>query len=723
MMFRVLIRLLSGLAIALVFLGLPRRSHAQSAPPIHPRQLALPVRTFPARPQGHTLPAGAQSPLRLQPGSSAGQQAVYEQIVRWRSHSIPLTLRYRATLFASAVAADAAAADATASLWELGHPAPSGGLAIFRLEEGRTQAEIAVVIRAGAAEAEIRLHGPSRDLSHGVPVLHRVARTARSVLTSLPPAPPAAPPPLPLYVAPPGTGPMVESPSLLSLTGPADSGAFRSGSPALAALAHPSGMLRPAGSLSSFDRIIPGDLGWYGNTSLYAGSNAAVTAFQTLVQTNDRQWHRVAVPAISSLADVVAGWKRPDETAIAVRSGNLILVLASGTGQIAAESSAAASIMAQMPTRLHAQGTSIVDATGRPARLTGINWYGAESPDFVVGGLDARPYGDILRTLQGLGYNTLRLPFSNQLVEQNPIVTQHLAANPDLAGLHALDILDRIIAYAGALGMRVILDNHRSDAGWSSEPLWYTDQYPESAFIHDWQVMAARYAASDAVVGMDLRNEPHGPATWGGDPSTDWHGAAESAGNAILAVNPTVLILVEGVQFSPGDPSGWWGGNLTGVAANPIVLTYPDGSSARDKLVYSPHEYGPLMCGGGCPWFNATTTPQSLTAVWDHYWGYIAADPAQPYAAPLWIGEFGTCNNAPTCVADSTPGSQGQWFSSLLTYMQQRGIDGAYWAANGTQSSGDTRQYGAPEGYGLLNPDWATPHAVVQAAMTPLLTQ
>jgi len=30
-------------------------------------------------------------------------------------------------------------------------------------------------------------------------------------------------------------------------------------------------------------------------------------------------------------------------------------------------------------------------------------------------------------------------------VEQNPIVATHVAANPALAGLHALDILDRIV--------------------------------------------------------------------------------------------------------------------------------------------------------------------------------------------------------------------------------------------------------------------------------------
>jgi len=60
------------------------------------------------------------------------------------------------------------------------------------------------------------------------------------------------------------------------------------------------------------------------------------------------------------------------------------------------------------------------------------------------------------------------------------------------------------------------------------------------------------------VIGADLHNEPHGPATWGsGDVATDWRLAAERAGNAILKVNPDWLIIVQGVQEYQGD-TYWW---------------------------------------------------------------------------------------------------------------------------------------------------------------------
>ena len=95
--------------------------------------------------------------------------------------------------------------------------------------------------------------------------------------------------------------------------------------------------------------------------------------------------------------------------------------------------------------------------------------------------------------------------------------------NQALVGQTALQDLDTIIAYAGSIGLRVILDNHRSEAGNSNEAngLWYTSAYPQANWIADWKTMATRYSASTftfngnpTVIGMDLRNEPHLIANW-----------------------------------------------------------------------------------------------------------------------------------------------------------------------------------------------------------------
>lgn len=344
----------------------------------------------------------------------------------------------------------------------------------------------------------------------------------------------------------------------------------------------------------------------------------------------------------------------------------------------------------------HTSGSQILDANGNPVRIAGINWYGFETSDEVVHGLWGQDYKTIVDAVRDLGYNTLRIPFSDQMVEGSKVPNQISfygmsgPINQDLKGLTSIQVLDKIIDYAGQDGLKVILDNHRSEDGNSAEQngLWYTDAYPESAWIDDWVTMAQRYKGNSTVVAMDLRNEPHTQSyssygtgsTWGtGDPATDWNLAAQKAGNAILAVNPDVLIAVEGISDWVNDSgttvSDWWGGNLQAVATHPITLSVPH------RLVYSAHDYGPDEYQQD--WFNSSTTYDSLAQVWDKNWGYIA----KQNIAPVWVGEFGTGNGADD-VADSTPGSQGQWFSSLLRYIQTNNLSWTYWALNGEDAYG-----------------------------------
>ena len=205
----------------------------------------------------------------------------------------------------------------------------------------------------------------------------------------------------------------------------------------------------------------------------------------------------------------------------------------------------------------HTSGNQILDSGGNQVRIAGINWYGFETPDMVAHGLWAQDYHAIIDDIKNLGYNTIRIPFSNQMVEQNP-VPQNLSfyntgpINTDLKGLTSLQILDKIVTYAGQDGLKVILDDHRSEAGESAEQngLWYTSTYTNQNWINDWVALAKRYAGNPTVVGFDLHNEPHTPAgdtyaqgaTWGsGDPNTDIRLAYEAAGNAIIAADPGAL--------------------------------------------------------------------------------------------------------------------------------------------------------------------------------------
>jgi endoglucanase len=365
----------------------------------------------------------------------------------------------------------------------------------------------------------------------------------------------------------------------------------------------------------------------------------------------------------------------------------------------------------------HTSGNRIVDAHGHPVRIAAVNWFGMENLYFVPAGLDRQPLDTILARVRSFGFNTIRLPFSNQMVEANPIVRSHLNANPRLRGLHALDILDRIVAAAGRHGLRIILDNGRSGAGTYPQEngLWYTKRYPEQSWIRDWVYLARRYQGNPTVVGVDLRNEPHtappGPwslkaylhqgATWGPyrgkeHKATDWRLAAERAGNAVLAVNPHLLIIVEGLQLYPdptqarGIDAYWWGGILKPAGAYPVRLSVPH------QLVYSPHEYGPYKAP--MPFFGRRMTYAKLAGVWSSHWAYLIQTARSP--VPIFIGEFGTCGQA-RCVDSSAPGSTGLWFRFFIQYLRAHPqIGWAFWALNGTSRLGD------PCPNYILKPDW-----------------
>src|SRR4051794_40117983 len=175
----------------------------------------------------------------------------------------------------------------------------------------------------------------------------------------------------------------------------------------------------------------------------------------------------------------------------------------------------------QMP--LHAEGSKIVDARGETVTFTGVNWFGLETNTFAPHGLWSRNLGEMLDQMVGQGFNSMRLPFSNELFDaaSKPNGVDY-ALNPDLKGLTGPQLMDKVVEGATKRGMMVILDRHRPTAQAQSE-LWYTDQVSEDRWISDWVKLAQHYKDNPLVVGADLHNEPHGGATWGdGNAKTDW---------------------------------------------------------------------------------------------------------------------------------------------------------------------------------------------------------
>jgi len=352
---------------------------------------------------------------------------------------------------------------------------------------------------------------------------------------------------------------------------------------------------------------------------------------------------------------------------------------------------------------LHTQGRFVVDANGARFKLASVNWYGAESPDLVVDGLMLQDLDAIAGSIRQLGFNSVRLPWCNELVARNPVIEPRmLTANPALMGKTALEVLDAVIAALGRAGLVVILDNHRSRGDWCcdvahGDGLWYTAEYPQDVWLDHWRQIAMRYSSNPVVVGADLRNEIRNqlaagvPATctdcnaptadcvcergtWG-DTSMptyrDWPSAAELAGNAILQVAPNWLIVVEGPDYAT------W----LGASYRPVRLTM------TNRTVYSVHQYS--MNGGfrgDCAAYQASL---------DSNFGNVA----KSGLGPVWVGEFGINHSNTT----------DPWWNCFLDYLQTNDLDWAYWPLNGTQGSGYGRTAGGEEGYGVLNPAWTAP--------------
>jgi endoglucanase len=80
-------------------------------------------------------------------------------------------------------------------------------------------------------------------------------------------------------------------------------------------------------------------------------------------------------------------------------------------------------------------------------------------------------------------------------------------------------------------------------------------------------------------------------------------------------------------------------------------------------------------------WFSDPKYPDNLPAVWDKYWGYLAAD------TPILIGEFGTRLETD---------KDRQWLHTFKSYIQEKRLNWTFWSLN--PNSGDTG--------GLLLDNW-----------------
>lgn len=365
---------------------------------------------------------------------------------------------------------------------------------------------------------------------------------------------------------------------------------------------------------------------------------------------------------------------------------------------------------------LSTRGRHIVDADGNRFKLQSANWHGSSGTWTGSGddedpannfaqetghraplGLDRAPIDTLMLDFRSLGINSIRLPFSNEMIRDRRPITG-LTANPRFNGLTPLQAYDLIVETLTKSGFAVILNNHTTTTRWccglDGNERWNSGQSTET-FVDDWVFMAERYRDNKRVVGVDLRNEVRRDTwnnpNWGWGDGHDWAAAAQEAGERIqLEANPDLLIIIEGINWM-GIPSDlFWHDRPHLKPVKDLSHTFP----VSHKLVYAVHFYGytgPQHTGATGPGETHDARYRELSrtdlfAEYDKAAGYVADTPDRHYTAPIWLSEFGVGKEATD--QDKT------WFANTVDWLIEHDANFAYWPMIGFQEDDKGNTWG-----------------------------
>jgi endoglycosylceramidase len=328
------------------------------------------------------------------------------------------------------------------------------------------------------------------------------------------------------------------------------------------------------------------------------------------------------------------GWGRSVAVfvALALTFGSMLVLSATGTASAATP-------------RYGTNGLWITDAQGRDLFLRGVDVTGAEDAPTDT----ALPYGpsDFV-AMRAAGATVVRLPIAWAMIEPSP-------GHFDQA---AIDRAVQIVDWAGAAGLRVVLDMHQylwtPCFGGNGMPTWAVPNCPatpptnvvqqeadtlvaenafwkspalQSDFAQAWVRVASAVGDPYFLLGYDILNEP-GPGLIPNEVFEQSYLAPfyRMVGTRLRQVDPDALLFVE---------SSILNGLVNGVSQflQPIGL---------DRLVYEPHQYGAVS-------FNV----DGVVGVFDllgpaEFAPDLTIDftVARRLHAAIWLGEWGAINPA-----------------------------------------------------------------------------
>jgi aryl-phospho-beta-D-glucosidase BglC (GH1 family) len=342
-----------------------------------------------------------------------------------------------------------------------------------------------------------------------------------------------------------------------------------------------------------------------------------------------------------------------------------------------------------------AQNGKLYDAGGNEIQLRGISHYGFNSTILQPQFLWATGWKDQIEHMKSLGFNAIRVPFVPDTLYNTTPVDQlsyiDAGRNPEFIGKTPLQALDLWMAEADRQGMYVLLDFH-SVSKQRQYQTWFVSNPADFGLVYngqaytadDWRrdlvFVAKRYAHLPHFFAIDVDNEPNGVVRWSaGDPNMTnaanyWKPATESAAAAILSANPNLLIFVQGITANfdgveKTDIAMNWGENFQPQAYQPLNIPF-------DKLVLSPHTYGPDVYVKSS--FSAANYPANLAADWEQLFGQF--EPLHTVVPGEWGGRYGQGGSGQKDVA---------WQNAFVDYLIHKGIRNSfYWCY--TPNSGDT---------------------------------
>jgi len=223
---------------------------------------------------------------------------------------------------------------------------------------------------------------------------------------------------------------------------------------------------------------------------------------------------------------------------------------------------------APAPGFLRVQGRDIVDASGKPILLRGVN-------------MDTYYYSYIWDPAAPLTYAT----------QEDIQYLDSLGVTAIRLGLHwryfdtalGFDLIDAYLDWCEQAGIYIILDMHvvppEDDI---LEGRMWDDPAAQQTFLDLWTTIAARYADRAIVAGYDIYNEPLPPT------AAQWWDLVERARAAIRAVDANHILFVE----------------------NPLIEDGGFQLIADPNVVYSFHDYEPfLVSHAGAQWVSDSPMP------------------------------------------------------------------------------------------------------------------